>query len=62
MDSNLTITLDEVNDDNILEHVDIFSEILNILRVPYEEHTDLLNIIDEMEANLNRFVYLLKLK
>ena len=62
MDREYTITLDKVNDDNILEHVEEFSEILNDLRVPYEEHTDLLNIIDEMEANLNRLVYLLKLK
>jgi hypothetical protein len=61
MNREFNITLDEINDDNILEHVEQFSTILNHLRVPYEEHTDLLNIIDEMEANLNRLVYLLKL-
>jgi hypothetical protein len=62
MDNEYTIKIGIVNDDTIFYHIDKFGEFLNNLREPYEKHSDLLNILDEMVANLNRLVYLLKLK
>jgi hypothetical protein len=62
IDSEFTITIGEINDENIFMHIDTFEMFLSNLRIIYEEYPDLLNIRDEMEANLNRLVYLLKLE
>lgn len=62
LDTDFNIRIEQVNDDNIFEHIDNFNQILDHIRDQYENELDLLNIIDEMEANLNRLVYLLELK
>jgi hypothetical protein len=62
MDTEFTIKIGIINDQTIFFHIDKFGEFLTNLRGPYEQNSDLLNILDEMVANLNRLVYLLNLK
>ena len=51
-----------IDDENIFEHIDEFGKFLETLRSVYSDYPDLLNIRDEMEGNLNRLVYLLRLQ
>jgi hypothetical protein len=62
IDSEFIIKIDKINDKNILHHITEFGKFLTSLRTVYVDSPDLLNIRDEMEASLNRLVYLLKLK
>ena len=56
------IEIRKINDENIFDHIKEFAEFLTTLRTVYADYPDLLNIRDEMEADLNRLVYLLRLQ
>jgi hypothetical protein len=62
MDTEYTIKIAVINDQNIFNHIDKFNVFLTRLRNSYKEHSDLLNILDEMIAKLHRLVYLLNQK
>jgi len=56
-----TITIEQVNDDNIHQIAKQFTLILKELRNLFKEYSDLLNIIDEIDAETNQLIYKLKL-
>lgn len=56
------ITIDSIDDNNVLDHVAKFQEFLTGLKVVYAENSDILNIRDEIEAETAKLVYLLQLK
>jgi|688.fasta_scaffold315030_2 hypothetical protein len=58
---NYTISIANVNDENIHEIVKQFISILQYLKKLYKNHSDLLNIIDEIDAETNQLIYKLRL-
>ena len=56
-----TITIEAVNDENVHEIVKQFTIILDELRKLYNNQSDLLNIIDEIQAETNQLIYKLRL-
>ena len=60
---DFTIEIKDINDNNVSEHINEFSNIaLSNMRAIYKDNSDILNIIDEMEAELNKLQYQLSLK
>ena len=59
---DFSIEVRKIDDENIFDHIDEFGKFLETLRSVYSDYPDLLNIRDEMEGNLNRLVYLLRLQ
>ena len=55
------LMIENIDDNNVLEHVNKFQEFLNSLKVVYANNSDILNIRDEIEAETAKLVYLLKL-
>lgn len=58
---NFTIAIANVNDKNIHEIVKQFILVLQELKKLYTNHSDLLNIIDEIDAETNQLIYKLRL-
>lgn len=56
-----TITIEKVNDENIHDIVRQFTLVLQELRKLYKSNSDLLNIIDEIDAETNQLLYKLRL-
>ena len=56
-----TITIETVNDENIHDMVKRFTQVLRELRELYTKYSDLLNIIDEIDAETNQLIYKLRL-
>lgn len=56
-----TITIEPVDDDNIHQIAKQFTLILKELRNLFRDYTDLLNIIDEIDAETNQLIYKLRL-
>jgi hypothetical protein len=56
-----TITIDKVDDDNIHDITKQFTRVLNELRNIFRDYSDLLNIIDEIDAETNQLIYKLRL-
>jgi len=60
---DFTIEIKDINDNNVSDHINEFSNIaLSNMRTIYKDNLDILNIIDEMEAELNKLQYQLSLK
>ena len=55
------LTIENIDDGNVLDHVARFQEFLSSLKVVYAENSDILNIRDEIEAETAKLVYLLRL-
>ena len=55
------LSIEHIDDSNVLQHIAKFLDFLNGLKVVYAENSDILNIRDEIEAETNKLVYLLKL-
>ena len=59
---DFTIEIKDINDNNVSEHINEFSKsALSNMRAIYKDNSDILNIIDEMEAELNKLQYQLLL-
>lgn len=58
-DFNLPISV--INIENLYNHIDRFLTFLDGLKTVYAKYPDLLNIRDELEAETNQMVYLLRL-
>ncbi len=59
---DFTIEIKDINDNNVSEHINEFSNsALSNMRAIYKDNYDILNIIDEMEAELNKLQYQLLL-
>ncbi len=56
-----TITIEKVDDDNIHDITKQFTRVLNELRNIFRDYSDLLNIIDEIDAETNQLIYKLRL-
>jgi hypothetical protein len=56
-----TITIEKVDDNSIHELTRQFTEVLNELRNIFTKYSDLLNIIDEIDAETNQLIYKLRL-
>jgi hypothetical protein len=56
-----TITIEKVNDENIHDIVRQFTLVLQELRKLFKSNSDLLNIIDEIDAETNQLLYKLRL-
>lgn len=57
-----SLEIGEINENNLYKHIDGFIRFLSNLKEVYSEDADLLNIRDELEAETNRMVYLLRQK
>ena len=56
-----TITIEAVNDENIHQIAKQFTQVLIELRKLYKNYSDLLNILDEIDAETNQLIYKLRL-
>jgi hypothetical protein len=56
-----TITIEAVNDENIHQIAKEFTKVLQELKKLYEKYSDLLNILDEIDAETNQLIYKLRL-
>jgi hypothetical protein len=56
-----TITIEAVNDENIHQIAKEFTKVLQELKKLYENYSDLLNILDEIDAETNQLIYKLRL-
>jgi len=59
---DFTLEITNINDINVSDHINNFKEIaIPNMRIIYQKNLDILNLLDEMEAELNKLQYQLSL-
>ncbi len=59
---DFTLEITNINDQNVSDHINNFKEIvIPNMRIIYNKNLDILNLLDEMEAELNKLQYQLSL-